>query len=400
MPRRVRDDEGSNEGEETQEDLVKRIAAAVFHAPHGGSRGEQLVEQGRLAAALDLTGRLREAGLEAVYIVTPNSAHRQNGAEGVEFLDSGDPAAFHFGRCLQDLVRRFKLDGVLYFGSGAGVLLSESELDRMVEFARGEGPRALFNNFYSCDFCAISGAPSLLRVELPEIDNPLGFVLADAEFRCFALPRSAATQFDIDTPIDVLLLQRSRVPEGALHRFLSSFQVPHPSLDRALAVWTDRSAVACVVGRLSPVTWSHIETQVACRTSALVEGRGMRAGVGPHVPWIRQALSVDGPAVFFDRLGRSCDAAWIDSRPLLGATDADPPAQTRFASDLFEIDEVADAGWRAFTEAARDARIPVVLGGHGLVSGGLYLAAEACWNGRNLARRLHPEPFVDTKERS
>jgi hypothetical protein len=112
------------------------------------------------------------------------------------------------------------------------------------------------------------------------------------------------------------------------------------------------------------------------------------------VPWLRQVLIDDGPEAFFDRLSRSCDAAWIDTRPLLAAAEACPAPGERFSSDLFDAAGIVDPAWRAFTLAALRARVPVVLGGHSVVSGGLYLAADACWKGRNVVRRLHPEPFV------
>jgi len=377
---------------------MKQVAGLIFHAPLGTSGGEELVERSRWAVTVELVRRLHAAGLADIFVVTPDPARYPSPHGPITYLDSGEPESFHFGRAFQRLIRRLDLDGVVYFGSGSGALLSEDDLARLIEFARGEAPRALFNNFYSCDFCAISGARGLLPLSLPDIDNPLGFTLADSGFPCFALPRSAATQFDIDTPIDVLLLQRSNATAGDVRSFLVSVNERHPSLDRALATLADRSALTCVIGRMSPVTWSHFEAQVACRTSALIEARGMRAGASHHVPWLRQVLEADGPDAFFDRLGRSCDAAWVDSRPLLGQADEAPPARTRFASDLFRLSEVEDAHWRAFTEAALHARIPVVLGGHGLVSGDLYLAAEACWKGTNLARRLHPEPFAETKE--
>ncbi len=125
----------------------------------------------------------------------------------------------------------------------------------------------------------------------------------------------------------------------------------------------------------------------------------MRAGASRHVPWLRQVLLDDGPDAFFGRLAKACDAAWIDTRPLLAGMGSLPPAADRFASDLFLVEDILDPVWKSFTDAARRAPFPVVLGGHSLVSGGLYLAAEACWKGRNLLRRLHPEPFAWEKER-
>ncbi len=373
---------------------MKRVASLIFHAPFGDTDAERLVEGGRWAATLGLARRLRAAGLSENYVLTPTPGRCPDGGDAVAFLPT-DSEAFHFGRALQQWIARLNLDGILYFGSGAGGLLSAEELVRLVEFARGDVTRGLFNNFYSCDFCSVSGARELLKFDLPAIDNPLGFSLADAGVPCLSLARTAATQFDIDTPTDLFLLERSGLGGRELRGYCATIMKEHPTLDRALACFTDRSAVTCLVGRLSPVTWSHLETEVACRTSALVEGRGMRAGASLHEPWLRQALADDGPEAFFDRLARSCDAAWIDTRPLLIAAEAAcPDAGERFSSDLFDVAGIAHPAWRAFTIAALRARIPVVLGGHSLVSGGLYLAAKACWKGRNVVRRLHPEPFV------
>ncbi len=378
---------------------MTRVAGLVFHAPLGAGRSESFVEAARWASALGLMRRLRSAGVSKVYLVTPHADQRPD-VKGMAELIASEASDFHFGNTLKRLVADLGLHGVVYFGSGAGGLLSEQELGRLADFAAEETPRALFNNFYSCDFCAVSDAPRLRDVVLPGTDNALGFAISDADIPCFSLPRTATTQFDIDTPTDVLLLARSDRGSPELRVFCSTVDPTHPTLDRALATLTNRGAVTCVVGRLNPITWSHFEVQVACRTSALVEGRGMRAGASSHIPWLRQVLQSDGPEPFFRRLAHACDAAWIDTRPLLGTDVSLPPAGIRFASDLFRLEEVADPAWHAFTDAARRAPIPVVLGGHGLVSGGLYLAAEACWKGRNLLRRLHPEPFAWEKERS
>jgi hypothetical protein len=378
--------------------MTKRIAAILFHAPLGHSPAEQLVESGRWASARGLARRLRAVGV-TVHVVTPDPARCPEAAGLVSF--SRSPASgFQFGDTLARLCAELDLDGVVYFGSGAGGLLLEEDVARLVKFASGDAPRALLNNYYSCDFCAISRPRDALAGRLPEIDNPLGFALADAGVPCFALERTVETQFDIDTPIDLHVLARSDRGGPDLRAFCAALPDAPASLDRALAALTDRSAVTTLIGRLSPATWSRIERDVACRTSALVEGRGMRAGGADRVPWLHQAVEHDGASAFFDRLARSCDAAWIDTRPLLGNPAEPPPARDRFASDLLLVEEILDPTWRSFTDAARRASIPVVLGGHNLVNGGLFLAAEACWKGRNLARRLHPDFLSDAKERS
>ncbi|MEN6369173.1 MAG: hypothetical protein ABFD77_05685 [Thermotogota bacterium] len=378
---------------------MRRVTALVFHAPVGGSVGERVVEEARRASTRGLCASLRRCGAEPL-VVAPLEVARAGIFDVETRTPPGvDKAAFHFGRALQRLIVDLDLDRLLYFGSGSGGLLSDEEVRSLIEFADAGSESAVFNNFYSCDFAAFASAKQLLAISLPAADNPLGFALADAGIRCLSMPRSASTQFDIDTPCDVYLLARTGRGNPELRHFLEARAWDHPSMDRALAVLTERSASTILIGRVNPTTWSQFEREVACRTSALVEGRGLRASATLHVPWVRQTIHEDGTEPFFRRLEDAADAAWIDTRPLLSSGEDLPSASARFASDLFLLDEVDDPTWRSFTEAALRCRIPVVLGGHSLVSGGLYLAAEACWKARNVVRRLHPDPFGGKKER-
>jgi hypothetical protein len=104
------------------------------------------------------------------------------------------------------------------------------------------------------------------------------------------------------------------------------------------------------------------------------------------------------PELLFEHLAVLSDAAIIDSRPLLTEDGRLPPAQDRFASDLMDPDRIEDPRWREFTQASMESGIPLILGGHNLVSGGLYLLGELCWQGRSLPRRLPSEPFEITEE--
>ena len=377
---------------------MRNVTAVVFHAPLGPSPVERMIERGRCAAALDLLERLHPAGADRIRLVSSGEGIDLGAIpHPVERIHVSDES-FHFGRTLQAIVQSEQSEGLVLLGSGSAPLLQVPHLNRLIEFARGDHPAALFNNFYSCDFAAIAHAEALLPLDLPGHDNPLGFALADAGIPCHALPRSAESQFDIDTPTDLLLL--SLVDHGGQHlqAYIDKIQLQHPHLSHILGLLTDRSATLSLIGRINPTTWSLFEREVACRTSGLIEGRGMRSAHGDGIPVLHQVIAADGPHAFFARLARSCDAALIDTRPLLATGKTLPSPDVRFNSDLLQPAHVADPGWRTFTEAALESRVPILLGGHSLVSGGLYLLAKACWKGRDLPRRLHPDPYDWEKE--
>jgi hypothetical protein len=378
---------------------MTRAGAVVFHGSLGESDGERLVEEGRKASTRDLVEALKRAGLSRVFVVTQDEEFgRSLAGHGVLLRQSDEP--FHFGRALAKLVYKEKLDGLLYFGSGSGVLLRDSNVRDLACFARRTGRQVVLNNFYSCDFAAIAGARGLEEAALPSIDNSLGFALADAGYTCFGLPRDIQTLVDIDTPTDLLLLAATERGGRYLRAFLAQRPWPHPALGPLLERLTNRSARLYLVGRLSPGTWARFEKEVACRTAGLVEGRGLRGYPDRPGTVLGEILEEIGATAFFERLSRVADVAILDTRVLLARDGILPPAHDRFASDLLRPNEIGDPRWAEFTAAAMASPVPVLLGGHSLVSGGLYLLAEACWKGKDLPFRLHPSPFDWTKEPS
>ena len=94
---------------------------------------------------------------------------------------------------------------------------------------------------------------------------------------------------------------------------------------------------------------------------------------------------------FFATLAKMSQAVFLDSRVLFAHRRIWPSAPDRFYSDLRQAEKINDPWVRRFTEAAIAAPIPVVLGGHSLVSGGLYALVEAAWaRGEDLARHVEP----------
>jgi hypothetical protein len=138
-----------------------------------------------------------------------------------------------------------------------------------------------------------------------------------------------------------------------------------------------------VAGRVCSQTWSYLERETACRVRVFSEERGMQAagrdGPGGARSLLAFHLQEVGPVRFFEHLAELGNVACIDTRPLLAHLGIDASRPDRFNSDLGCPEQIGDPFLREFTRAAADAPLPVVLGGHSLVSGGLMLLTEAAW---------------------
>ena len=109
------------------------------------------------------------------------------------------------------------------------------------------------------------------------------------------------------------------------------------------------------------------------RADGRIERGEVRSLLGMHM----QAVGMER---FFQEvlpeLGRG---AFLDDRVIWAHCGVWPATGDRFHSDLFTPHRIQDPFLRRFTEAALTCPIPVVLGGHTLVSGGLYVLIEAAW---------------------
>ena len=84
-------------------------------------------------------------------------------------------------------------------------------------------------------------------------------------------------------------------------------------------------------------------------------------------------MGVDG---FFEELAGLVDGVLLDNRVILAARGAWPSTADRYSADLYRWEQVEDPFLRRLTRAAAEAGVPVVMGGHSIVSGGLMVLAE------------------------
>jgi hypothetical protein len=228
-------------------------------------------------------------------------------------------------------------------------------------------------------------ASALLAVAPPVNDNSLGWVLGQsAGLPARELPRTTATSFDVDTPTDVIALSLHPGAPPHARAYLDGLELPTQRVGAAMEVFLDKQAEVLVAGRVGSRALAYLERETVCRSRVISEERGMRADGRLASGQVRSLLGMEIEAVGVERFFAEIvpqlgDAAFLDDRVVWAHFKTWPEAQDRFSSDLFRPDEIADLFVRRFTEAAMACPVPVVLGGHSLVSGGLYVLVEAAW---------------------
>jgi hypothetical protein len=303
--------------------------------------------------------------------------------------------------------------GVVVLGSGSIPLARPTDLRFFVDVAAGSPGRAVANNRFSADIVAISRPADLAQLPPLPADNALprwleekaGVAVSDVRARW-------RLGIDIDSPLDALLLdgasaaddtEDAATPAASLRTKMARVgDVKAPLLGARLAqlseVMPNKRAELLVAGRVSASTLRWLENGVACRVRALVEERGLRAasclaqsgvttGDRPPHSILGELLDRDGPESLGRIVERLADAAVIDTRVLLahrlGADEAAwPDPEERFASDLLLPPMISDPWLCTLTVAASTRRsVPIILGGHTLVNGGLRLLAQRARTG-------------------
>jgi len=294
-----------------------------------------------------------------------------------------DAGYFHFGRRLAGVLRGHDVESAVYMGAGSLPLLSTDDFAGIV--ARLAEGVVVTNNLFSSDLIAFpTGAATIEAIEGVEQDNALARALQDAaRMPVEALERTLATQFDIDTPTDVAVLALTDLRWRARPK-------PDPRYEGVLPLFLDQTKEIVVAGRVGSHAWGYLERETACRVRLFAEERGMEADNRVAEARARSLLAYHleavGLARFFATLAELGDAAFIDTRVLLAHMPIEASREDRFLSDLGRWEEITEPFLREFTRGAVEAAIPVLLGGHSLMSGGLMALNEFAWAERDAGR--------------
>jgi CTP:molybdopterin cytidylyltransferase MocA len=382
---------------------VDTLPLLIMTGVSEGSEPEQMVNLARQAATLDLVERaLTVPRLQPVIVATNSTdlASRLAGYPVAVDID-GQDEPFHFGQRLAGLIASYQMERCFYIGGGAGPLLPAADMASIVEAMLATDRLLITNNFYSSDFVAFGPTSVLEGCPPPQNDNELAWLLGEElGLPVRELPRSAATQLDVDTPTDLLTLAAHPATSPHLRTCLDSLVLDTAAIDAALPLMLDREATILVAGRVSSATWSYLERETACSTRVFSEERGMRASGRQAHGQVRSLLGYYLDAVgldrFFETLATMGQALFLDNRVLFAHRGLWPTAADRFYSDLRQPAQIAEPLVKALTEAAMAAPLPVIMGGHSLVSGGMYALIEAAWaRGHDVPRHVIPQIEAD-----
>jgi CTP:molybdopterin cytidylyltransferase MocA len=369
-----------------------RRAAIIFE---GGAPAQNELQETitglRHAITLDTVEKYKLAGLDEVILAT-NFPALGRAAErlGARVFDTRTAAPFHFGRVLQQVVRESGADGVIYMSGAALPLISQAEIAWVLEAMEQHAPCVVVNNLQSVDLVAWNPAHHVDRIEPPDNDNFLGWLLRETGMQRILIPNSAGIHFDLDTPTDFLTLGLSGLGGPRALAALKAVTWSAERLVAAAEVLTRDLPEVGVIGRVGTAIVDHINKNLRVRLRLFSEERGMKAlgreEEGKVVSLVADMLEDMGPERFFRYVERICDAVFFDTRVLFANRGRKVTEWDRFHSDLGQVAQIRDPFVREFTRAALDCRVPVVLGGHSTVSGGLWLLAD-----RAIALRGGPE---------
>lgn len=359
----------------------ERADLIVFHGRGGASGPERLVVGAQQASVRQLLADAGGAGCFRRIALATNDATfamEQSAAyPALVVVPTGDTIVF--GEQLRAIARQLGAAAIVYVGGGSAPLLDVAGLRQLVAAVDEPGWVAA-NNFLSSDWVAFRPATALDRTDPIRTDNDLAWRLHhDAGLARVAGEPTLVGTLDIDTPTDLALLRRAPGVPPLLAAYLAAHAPELPALAAVERVMADPYRTLIVAGRVNTTIWARVEREVSFMKRLFVEERGMRANGRQARGEVRTLLATllheVGPVRFFALLAELGDALVFDTRPLFAQLAPHLSAVDRFASDLLRPDLIADPFARDFTAAARDAPLPVVLGGHALVTGGLWLLA-------------------------
>ncbi len=360
--------------------MNNKVSVVIFEGSQPASKVEEAVVKVRQAALLDNLEKISHIKcIDKSYLYTnrPELVEPAENLGAEVFLNTTAPARFHYGNALQAAIREHRIERALCLNGAGSPLITIQELNMICHKLLSRDRFVYTNNTQSVDLVAFTVPPDLDMVELPSTDNSLALTLRDQlHLEMELMPHSLGLLFDIDTPSDLLVLGAGPFAGPRTKAEIDGLQLDYSTLEQAKAVLGDEYEDVALIGRVGAPIIGRLNAILKLRLRIFSEERGMkslgRIETNQVVSLLGLLIDHAGLELFFKYLASVARCAFIDSRVLIYHYRYDPPDRDRFLSDLGLWEEIEHPWLREFTRAAVECPIPVILGGHSLVSGSLW----------------------------
>lgn len=367
-----------------EDDQKEPVTVVIFEGGREDSEIESDLVKVRHALLLDnLDKFLASDYIGEIFLFTnyPELAKEAARLGVLTEINRQGPEGFAFGRELQRIVRARLPKHLFYLGGAGAPLLTPADIDGICQSLLAQERAVITNNSQSADLVAFTPASLLLEIPPPAMDNTLAL---DLQSGC-GIPRQLApatlgTVFDLDTPADLLILAVTSLAGTRAQRKLAEIGLDLTPLHKARAVLMGDYEDVVLMGRVGAPVIARMNCNLKVRLRVFSEERGMKA-LGrirdqKVVSLMGYFLEEVGLEAFFHYIGSICSCAFIDSRVIFAHRKLDPSNADRFNSDLGRWQQIQDPFVRDFTRFAQACPVPVILGGHSLILGGLWALVQ------------------------
>lgn len=366
-------------------------ALLIFEGGRARALPERMLQRAREAIVLEHIEKAHASGAFSTVIVCTNRTGlaKEARALGADVDMDAPGVPFHYGTRLQHVIRKRGLRAVVSMGGGAAPLMTVDEMEAIGQLFEQHERFVAANNVHSADIVAFAPAEIVLSLPPPPMDNSLALILHnETGLPLITLPRTLGLHFDVDTPSDLLVLAVHPDRGARVSASLDEFEVDLEPFQKAKATLLDPGVDVFVYGRVSGLLLSYLDDRTRCRIRLLSEERGMKAlgrdvqgEVRSLLGFVVEHVGMEGVVRMWEQ---TCSTAFVDSRVLMahmqGRTGAaEFSAADRFYSDLKMPGRIKSEWLRKLTAATMDSAVPVLLGGHGLVHGGIWALVDAAY---------------------
>ena len=279
---------------------------------------------------------------------------------------------FNFGKYLLKIINKYSLDKIFYFGAGSCYFLNTDELKFISENTlQGQ---FISNNPISSDF--ISFASSDLNNEIilnfPNIDNYFSsYLMSRTSLKYIKMPISLGSIFDIDTPNDFAILSKITNNSGRIGNYMSNNIFKNIDLDKLLKILSSKSNEIFVYGRINPLNLYMAERNISCKIRFLSEERGLKIRGKASASLLKHVFNLENLNIFLDMFENICSAGIFDTRVIFSLFAGKYDQEDVYLSDMKMWEKINNPFIKSFTKKISESKVPIILGGHSVVNGGL-----------------------------